>query len=312
MRESIPLCSPGSAAVSVFLKWTLGILLVLVAAGVASASPPQRNEIVIGLIPEINIFRQDERFRPLSAYLSERTGRTVRFTMLARYGNILDSFERRHLDGAFFGSFTGALAIQRLGIEPLARPVDLGGRSTYAGYIFVRKDSGIANAAGMRGKRFAFVEKATSAGYLFPLAYLHAQGIKDVDAFLGASYFTGSHDASVYAVLQGKANIGAAKDTVYDWLRTVEPRIDKELVVLAKSAEFASNGLGVRKDMDPSLKAKLRSLLLQLHESAEGRKVLEPLRAKRFTEARVEDYQSVLDEAEKAGIDIRKYEFHNE
>ena len=260
----------------------------------------------------MNIFRQMERFKPLSSYLSEHTGRTVRFTILTRYGNIIEGFERRHLDGAFFGSFTGALAIQKLGIEPLARPVELGGRSSYAGYIFVRRDSGIENAAGMRGKRFAFVEKATSAGYLFPLAYLHARGIKDVDAFLGASYFTGSHDAAIYEVLQGAANIGAAKDTIYDWLRTVEPRIDKELVVLAKSAEFASNGLGVRKDMDPSLKAKLKSLLLHLHESAEGRKVLESLRAKHFIETRVEDYQSVFDEAGKAGVDIRKYEYRNE
>lgn len=306
------LCPPGSAVVSVILKWTLGVFLVLVAAGVASALPPQRNEIVIGLIPETNVFRQAERFAPLSAYLSEQTGRTVRFTVLARYGNILENFEQRHLDGAFFGSFTGALAIQKLGIVPLARPVNLSGRSSYAGYIFVRKDSGIANAAGMRGKRFAFVEKATSAGYLFPLAYFHAQGIKDVDAFLGASYFTGSHDASIYAVLQGKANIGAAKDAVYDWVRTMEPRIDKELVVLAKSAEFASNGLGVSKDMDPSLRAKFKSLLLHLHESAEGRKVLESLRAKRFIETREEDYQSVFDEAGKAGIDIKTYAFRNE
>ena len=164
----------------------------------------------------------------------------------------------------------------------------------------------------MRGKRFAFVEKATSAGYIFPLAYLHAQGVKDVDAFLGESYFAGSHDASMYAVLDGKANIGAAKDSVYDWVQTKDPRIDKELVILARSGEFTSNGLGVRKDMDETLKAKLKSTLLQLHDSPRGLKVLEALRFKRFIETKVEDYQSVFDAAAKAGIDIGTYAFRNE
>ena len=293
-------------ALSIFL------VLVLVAARAASASPPQRGEIVIGLIPEINIFQQMERFKPLSKYLSEQTGKTVRITVLTRYGNIIENFENHRLDGAFFGSFTGALAIQKLGVVPLARPINLNGRSTYAGLIFVRRNSGIKNAAAMRGKRFAFVERATSAGYIFPLAYLHAQGVKDVDAFLGESYFAGSHDASIYAVLQGKANIGAAKDSVYDWVQNKEPRVDKELLILARSEEFPSNGLGVRKDMDASLKAKLKLALLHLQDSPQGLKVLEALRFKRFIETKVEDYQPVFDAAAKAGIDIRTYEFRND
>ena len=294
------------------LRLALGIVFVIVAACAASASPPQRDEVVIGLIPEMNVFEQMERFRPLSQHLSEQTGRTVRFVVLTGYGNIIENFEQHGLDGAFFGSFTGAVAIHKLGIVPLARPVNLDGRSSYAGFIFVRKDSGIGDVAAMRGKRFAFVEKATSAGYIFPLAYLHAHGVKDVAAFLGESYFAGSHDASVYAVLQGKASIGAAKDTVYDWVRTREPRVDKELLVLARSGEFPSNGLGVRKDLDDSLKAQLKSALLHLHDNPRGLKVLAALRSKRFIETKVEDYQPVIDAAIKAGIDIRTYEFRNE
>lgn len=301
-----------SGAVSAMLKGFLGLFLVLAAAGAASAAPPKGDEIVIGLIPEINIFQQMERFKPLSAYLSEQVGRPVKLTVLTRYGNLIENFENNHLDGAFFGSFTGALAIQKLGIVPLARPINLNGRSTYAGLIFVRKDSGIRNVAAMRGKRFVFVEKATSAGYIFPLAYLHSQGVKDVKAFLGDTYFSGSHDAAMYAVLEGKAGIGAAKDSVYDWVRSKEPRIDKELLILARSEEFPSNGLGVRKDMDAGLKAKLKAALLHLQDSPQGLKVLETLRFRRFIDTRVEDYQPVFDAAAKAGIDLKTYEFRND
>jgi phosphonate transport system substrate-binding protein len=61
---------------------------------------------------------------------------------------------------------------------PLARPVNNDGTSTYFGYIFVRKDSNIKETADMKGKTLALVERATTAGYVFPLAWFKLQGVK--------------------------------------------------------------------------------------------------------------------------------------
>lgn len=287
------------------------LLVALLLFGAANAAAADK-ELVIGLIPETNIFQQMERFRPLGKYLSEQTGTNIRFSVLTRYGNLIENFQQHRLDGAFFGSFTGALAIQKLGVIPIARPVNLNGKSTYSGMIFVRKDSGIKTVADMRGKRFAFVEKATSAGYIFPLAYLAGHGVKNVNSFLGETYFTGSHDAAIYAVLQGKAAVGAAKDSVYEWSASRDPAINRDLQVLARSEEFPSNGLALRKDMDPALVVKLKTVLLHLHESPQGLKVLETLRAKRFIETRVEDYKPVFGAARHAGIDVSTYVFQND
>ena len=287
------------------------LLIALLLVGAASVAAADK-KLVIGLIPETNIFQQMERFRPLEKYLSEQTGTTIKFSVLTRYGNLIENFQQNRLDGAFFGSFTGALAIQKLGVIPIARPVNPNGKSSYSGMIFVRKDSGIKTVADMRGKRFAFVEKATTAGYIFPLAYLADHGVRNVSDFLGETYFTGSHDAAMYAVLQGKAGAGAAKDSVYEWIASRDPAIDRDLQVLARSEEFPSNGLALRKDMDPALVARLKTVLLQLHENPQGLKVLEALRAKRFIETRVEDYKPVFDVARRAGIDVTTYVFKND
>ncbi len=292
--------------------FSAGFLLAsLLHVGSAHAATESK-ELVIGLIPETNIFQQMERFKPLGKYLSEQTGTNIKFSVLTRYGNLIENFQQHHLDGAFFGSFTGALAIQKLGIVPIARPVNLNGKSTYSGMIFVRKDSGIKTVQDMRGKRFAFVERATSAGYIFPLAYLADHGVKNVTEFMGETFFTGSHDAAMYAVLQRKAGVGAAKDSVYEWVASRDPAINRDLQVLARSEEFPSNGLGLRKDMDPALVARLKTVLLHLHENPQGLKVLETLRAKRFIETRVEDYKPVFDAARHAGIDVSGYVFQND
>ncbi len=268
-------------------------------------------ELLIGLSPEQNIFRQRERYQHLGDYLSKRLGISVTFTSLSRYGNIVDRFVSERMDGAFFGSFTYALARQRLSIEPLARPVNMDGTSTYHGYIFVRKDSGIRTAADMRGRRFAFVDYATTAGYVFPIAYFRENGIHDLKGFLAESIFTGSHDAAVFAVLNREADAGAAKNTIYDALAAENPRIERELMILATSQVVPQNCLAVRGDLDPELKKALKTALLEMDRDPEGARVLAQFRARGFIETLDREYEYVYTMSRQAGIDLKKYEYSN-
>ncbi len=268
-------------------------------------------ELTIGLIPEQNVFKQTARYQPLGDYISKKTGIKVKFTILSRYGNIIDRFRAERLDGAFFGSFTGALAIQRLGVEFLARPVNLDGSSTYWGYIFVRKDSGIKGVADMKGKRLVFVDKATTAGYVFPVAFLKEHGVKDIRAYFKETYFAGSHDAAIFAVLEKKADVGCAKHSMYDRVARTDPRVKKDLLILAESPKVPSNGLGVRNDLSPELKKRLRDVLLGMDKDPEGREVLRKFEALRFISTTSEDYKPVFDFARRGGIDLKNYEYVN-
>jgi len=269
-------------------------------------------ELTIGLIPEQNVFKQKERYTPLGQYLERKTGVKIQFTILSRYGNILDRFAAEHMDGAFFGSFTGALAIRRLGVEPLARPVNLDGTSTYRGYIFVRKDGGIRTVADMKGKRLAFVERSTTAGYVYPMAFFREKGVSDIAAYFSEHYFAGSHDATVYAVLEGKADVGCAKHSMFDRLARKDPRVERELVILDTSPEVPSNGLCVRSDLDAQVKAGLAAVLLKMDQEPEGIDVLRKFEALRFVPTSKDDYVVVLKIAERAGIDLDNYSYSNE
>ena len=97
------------------------------------AKKPPVEQLLIGLIPEQNIFKQMERYEPLVEYLSRKTGTKMTLKILPRYGNIIDNFKSSGMDGAFFGSFTYTLAHAKVGVEVLARPVALDNTSTYHG-----------------------------------------------------------------------------------------------------------------------------------------------------------------------------------
>ncbi len=297
-----------------FTRILIPCVIALLPACGPSPSPPASREtatgkgpvLLIGLIPEQNIFRQMERYEPIAWYLSKAAGVGVRFTVLPRYGDMVANFVSAGLDGAFFGSFTYAVARGKLGVEALARPVDLRGTSTYHGLIFVRKDSGIRSVEEMRGKRFALVDKATTAGYLLPLEFFKKHG-KDYRTYLGEFYYAGTHEAAISDVLDGKADVGAAKSTVFDRLAAGDDRIRTDLVILDRSREVPENALAVRKGLDAALKRKLKDALLAMHLDPGGREILGAFGAQRFVETTDEDYRPVYDLAREVGLDLATF-----
>ncbi len=278
----------------------------------APAVKPARPKLVIGLIPEQNIFRQIERYGPLMDYLGEKAGVKFELKVLPRYGNIVDHFKSLELDGAFFGSFTYALAHRRMGVTVLARPENLKGASTYHGMIFVRKDSGIQSAKDMKGKRMAMVDKATTAGYLLPLAFFRENGITDHGKFLKEVYFTGTHEDAIRDVLERKADIGAAKNTIYERILSGDPHVGLLLRVLAVSPDVPENGLAVRKDLDKDLAGKIRDALLAMDRDPDGAGVLRDFGARKFIETGDKDYDPVYRYAREANIDLATYDYLND
>ena len=275
-------------------------------------SSEPRASLRIGLIPERNIFSQKKRYEPIAEYLSARIHANVELVVLSRYGNIIDNFVSNRLDGAFFGSFTGALAHRKLHVEAIARPEYPDGTSTYHGLIFVRKDSGIAGVEDMKGKRFAFVDKATTAGYLLPLYYFKTHGIDDLSTFLKETYFAGTHEGSIRDVLEREADIGAAKNTMFSRLASTDPRISEELSILTRSPDVPENALCVRADLDESVKNDLRIALLSMNQDEAGKKVLRSFGAARFIDTTEDDYIAVFEYAETIGLDLENYDYLND
>jgi phosphonate transport system substrate-binding protein len=177
--------------------------------------------------------------------------------------------------------------------------------------IFVRKDSRIRTARDMKGKRFAFVDKATTAGYLLPLDYFHEHGISDYKQYLKETYFTGTHEDAIYDVLNKKADIGAAKNTMFQRLAKADPRIMKELVVLKRSPDVPENALALRKEFDASVRDLLKDALLKMNLDPDGKKVLERFGALKFIETTNKDYDVVRKYAEHIHLDLATHEYMN-
>ncbi len=286
-----------------------GILVSVFSLLVVFNAYAQDNTLLIGLIPEQNIFRQFQRFLPLTEYLSKKIDREVKLTILSRYGDIIDRFSSRNMDGAFFGVLTGYLAIKKMDVEPSVVPIELDGSSETSGYIIVRRDSGIQSVKDMQGKVIAFVDRATVRGYLFPIIYFKRHGINDIKTFFKEFYFTGSNDASVYAVVDGRADIGCVKANIYEAILARDPTLRKELKIIATSPLMPLSVLCLKKSLPEKLKTKITEILLNMKNDKEGKEVLKRMELKGFRRASMNDFKVVDDIFRELNIDPETYRY---
>ena len=298
--------SPG--LFSIILSTFLFFMPVFHCYGVeAQIQPDAEPTLRLLLIPEKNTFEQRRRYKFITDYLSKKMALNVIVEIMANYGEISNAFQRGNADAGFFGSFSYVLTHAKAGIEPLARPLWLDGNSTYRGYIFVRKDSGIENVHDMKNKSLVLVDKATTAGYIFQRFYFKNSGIADMENYFSRISFARSHDAAAWAVYTEEADIGGAKNHIFNSLKEEYPDFKEDMVILAESPEVPSNGLAVRKDLNPAIKLRLKTLLLSLHKTAAGQEVLEKFGAIKFIETTDNDYDVLYNMVEQLGIDLEEY-----
>jgi phosphonate transport system substrate-binding protein len=261
------------------------------------------------LVPEKNTFEQRRRYKYITDYLSQKMEMNVIVEIMANYGEISVAFQEGRADAGFFGSFSYVLTHAKTGVEPIARPEWLDGSSSYRGYIFVRKDSGIRTVEDMKDKSLVLVDKATTAGYIFQRYYLKYYGIDHMEDYFSRISYARSHDAAAWAVYSGEADVGGAKNHIFESLGEIYPDFKKQMLVVAESPEMPSNGLAVRKDLNPALKLRLKTLLLSMNETKEGKEALKHFEASRFVETTNDDYRVIYNMVKELGIDLEHYSF---
>jgi len=275
----------------------------------AEKHPEGEKTLRLVLVPEKNVFEQRRRYKYITDYLSIKMNMNFTVEIMTNYGDISEAFIEGHADAGFFGSFSYVLTHAKAGIEPIARPILPDNNSTYRGYIFVRKDSNIQTVKDMENKSLVLVDKATTAGYIYPLFYFKYYGIKNIKNYFSQISFANSHDAAAWAVYAGEADIGGAKSHIFNNIMEEYPDFKEQMMVLAESSEVPSNGLAVRKDLNPAIKLRMKILLLSLHETSEGQEILKKFGALKFIATSNDDYRVLYNMVNQLGINLQEYSY---
>ena len=207
--------------------------------------------------------------------LKKETGLHFKTSVATSYAAVIEAMGAGKVDIGWLPTFSYVLAKDKYDIE-LLLIVQRFGSPFYRGQIMVRADSGINSLNDLQGKRFAFVDPASTSGHLYPKTLLLSKGF-DPKTFFSKTVFAGSHNAVVLSIYKGEVDGGAAYDGSRAAVATSYPDVFEKIKVLAYTKEIPNDTVSVRKELPEGLKVKLRNGLKKISDSPKGSKILKRL-----------------------------------
>ena len=199
---------------------------------VTAATEFPKRPLRLGRIPHISQETTRTENAPLAKYLSEQLGRPFEVAVPKDYETTIAQLEAGEIDVAILAPLSYVVARKRMADLVLVAQLVAEGGGQYLAYIVAASDTPVSTLADVKGKRFAFVDKRSTTGYLLPLDMLMAAGL-DPMKDLRETTFAGSHPAVVDMVLAHKADAGAIASTTFGHMR--ESKLNERLRILAKS-----------------------------------------------------------------------------
>jgi len=252
-----------------------GALAVLLLALVATTSAPAQTKLVMAFVPSGESQTILQTGNQVAHLLEVATGYRFESFVATSYAGVIEAMGAGRADIGWLNSFSYVIAHQKYGVEVRLVTVRFG-LPYYRAEIIAQSASGINSLADLKGKRFAFVDPASTSGYLFPLAGLKKAGY-DPAKFFGQTVFAGSHNNVVLAVYQGRADAGAVFEDARASVQKTLPDVMQKLKVIWKSDPIPNDTVSFRKDLPADVKDRVSTALLRFSQDPVGLEALKSL-----------------------------------
>jgi phosphonate transport system substrate-binding protein len=255
----------------------LGIAAILgFALAVAGpASAPAQTRLVMAFVPSGEAQTILESGNRIAHLLDVATGYKFESVVATSYAGVIEAMGAGRADIGWLNTFSYVIAHQKYGVDVRLVTVRFG-LPYYRAEIITQTGSGISTLADLRGKRFAFVDPASTSGYLFPLAGLKKAGY-DPTSFFGQTVFAGSHNNVVLAVYQGRADAGAVYEDARGTIQKTFADVMEKVKVIWKSDPIPNDTVSFRRDLSPDVEDRVTKALLRYSQTPAGLDALKSL-----------------------------------
>ncbi|MBK9249305.1 MAG: phosphate/phosphite/phosphonate ABC transporter substrate-binding protein [Ignavibacteria bacterium] len=238
------------------------------------------NPIRLLLVPSVDAQKISTSADSLVAYLQRATGYTFSASLPTSFIAVVEAFGSGKADVAAMNTFSYVLANKKYGVEAALKVIRRDGEATYKGQFITRTDSGIDSLYELNGRKIAYVDAASTSGYILPKSMLDKRHIKPSE-----EVFAMKHDNVVTMVYQKQVDAGATyysppdKKTgeILDARARVQkqyPDIFEKVKIIDFTEDIPNDPFVFRKDIPVVVKEKIIKALLAFQATPVGRKAL--------------------------------------
>jgi len=262
------------------------------AAGCGAADAP----LTLAFTPSRDPTALQEAGDAFAKTLTRLSGVPIRAQVASDYAGVVEALRSRRVDLAFVHPVGYVLANREAGCLILVRDI-WQGKTAYTARFYVRKDSGIRRLEDLRGRTVAFVDPASSSGYIYPMVLLMKQGLirdRDPKTFFKDALFAGTHEAALQAVLHGRVAAAASFDKAPE-IHLKDPALVAQLVFIGETPPIPEAGICARPGLPAETLAKVKRALLAIKGPEHAALLKRIYDIDGFIEASDGDYQPVRD-----------------
>jgi len=277
-----------------FVPAALGLLLALGVTVVACSRPD--TTLTLALTPSRDPTALKEAGDAFAKAITQVSGVPVKAIVASDYAGVIEALRSKRVDLAFVHPVGYVLANREAGCQILVRDI-WQGKTAYTARFYVRTDRGIRRLEDLRGKTVAFVDPASSSGYIYPMVLLIKHGLvrdRDPRSFFKEALFTGTHEAALQSVLRGRVDAAASFDKAPE-LHIKDPGLIAQLAFVGETPEIPEAGICARPGLPAEPVARVKRALLSIRAPEYAALLKEIYGIDGFIEADDRDYQPVRD-----------------
>lgn len=298
------------------LKLALGLSLALVLTACTidkGELGTEKNPIKLYFVPSVDAKVIETNAKVIEDWLEANTPYKYETAIPASYIAVVEAFGSKRADVAALNTFGYIIANEKYGAEARLTAIRHGD-STYKAQFIAKEGGPIKSLADFAGKKVAFVDPASTTGFLLPKKVLNDKGIKP-----SQEVFAMKHDAVVSMVYQGQVEGGATfyspphEGEIQDARRLVKtqyPDVEKKIKIVELSEAIPNDPIVFRKEMPEEMKKNLTEAFNKFIKTPEGSEAFKKIYSytdfKSATDTDYDPVRAMLKSLGKSADDLMK------
>jgi phosphonate transport system substrate-binding protein len=281
----------------------VGLFLLVAACLIGPGARALAQPLTLALTPSRDPTALQEAGDAFARTITRLSGVPIKAQVASDYAGVVEALRSRRVDLAFVHPVGYVLANREAGCLILVRDI-WQGKTAYTARIYVKKGGGIERLEDLRGRTIAFVDPASSSGYIYPMVLLMKRGLvrdRDPKTFFKDALFSGTHEAALRSVLHGRVDAAASFDKAPE-LHVKDPAQVAQLVPVAETPEIPEAGICARPGLPADALDKVKRALLAIRGPEHAAVLKQIYDIDGFVEARDADYDPVRDAMSLMGL----------